>query len=198
MNQESSAVSFFLLTTVVVTALIIICGFFFFSWWRKNQLPSLCPYTKTPLRRATDLSFDSRERTARFLKAFNQFDNPPINFWYASFCRDTGRVFQNCMSWTGAIRVDWTFLQNRCPGNYASWGSLAEDQKRDIAEAHGSLEGFQTELSSSQISPRSIEAIYINTKPGPLYVDLYTKVLIGWQEVPGTDLEVLIVQKPIK
>ena len=34
------------------------------------------------------------------------------------------------------------------------------------------------------------------TRPGPLYVDIETKVLLGWKVVPGTDLEVLIVQKP--
>jgi hypothetical protein len=29
-----------------------------------------------------------------------------------------------------------------------------------------------------------------------LYVDVETQILIGWKEVPGTEVEVLIVQKP--
>jgi hypothetical protein len=45
--------------------------------------------------------------------------------------------------------------------------------------------------------PTLIEAKYAFTKPGPLYVDISTNVLVGWQIVPDTELEVLVVQKPL-
>lgn len=197
MEQESTA-WVFLLSTAVVVSLLILIALFWFGWWVRNRLPSVSPYTGSPLRRAADLSFSSREKVINFLKRLNQFDNSPFDFWKAAFCRDTGRIFQDCIDWTGSIVVDWTFLDKRHPGNYISWGALADDQKRDILESHGSLEGFQTEVSSPQISPRAIEPIYTNTKPGPLYVDLHTKTVLGWVEIPETDLEVLIVQKPLK
>jgi len=96
------------------------------------------------------------------------------------------------------VKVDWTFLQKRYPGIWVSWGSLNSDQQRAISDAHESLEGFQTEVSSPSPAPRAIEPEYAYTKPGPLYVDIQTKVLLGWKVVPGTELEVLIVQKPVR
>jgi hypothetical protein len=92
--------------------------------------------------------------------------------------------------------VDWNFLQKRYPGKYVSWGSLTEDQKKEVREQHVSLEGFQTEFSCPEPMPRAIEPKYAFIKPGPLYVDIDHKVLLGWKEVPGTEMEVLIVQKP--
>ena len=90
------------------------------------------------------------------------------------------------------------FCKSGILGNYVSWGSLTKESQDAIRDAHASLDGFQTSESSPTPSPRAIEPEYVYTKPGPLYVDLETKVLLGWKVVPGTELEVLIVQKPIK
>ncbi len=79
-----------------------------------------------------------------------------------------------------------------------SWGSFSNDQQRAIRDVHESLEGFQTDESSANPVPRLVERRYAYTIPGPLYVDLETKVLLGWKCVPETELEVLIVQKPIQ
>ena len=114
----------------------------------------------------------------------------------AALCRDTGRLFPNALTWYGTLKVDWKFLRKRYPGNFVSWGSLSEFQQLKIRDKHGSLEGFQTEFSSPTPSPRAIEPEYAYKKPGPLYVDIDTSVLLGWKEVPETDLEVLIVQRP--
>jgi hypothetical protein len=114
----------------------------------------------------------------------------------ASICRETGRVFPNSVTWYDKIDLDWTFLQKRYPGVYVSWGSLTDEQQEVIRNSHHSLEGFQIEFSSPYPSPKQIEAKYALARPGPLYVDIHTKVLLGWKSVPDTDLEVLIVQKP--
>ena len=58
------------------------------------------------------------------------------------------------------------------------------------------MEGFQTEYSSQISAPSKVEPFYAMTTPGPLYVDLDTKVLLGWKSVPLTDLEIMVVQKP--
>ena len=67
-----------------------------------------------------------------------------------------------------------------------------------IRRQHGSLDGFQTDHSSSQSIPRLVEPEFAYLKPSPLLVDFNTATLMGWKQVPGTDFEVLIVQKPQK
>ena len=161
-----------------------------------NRPPSLSPYSKFPLRNASDLSFDMKERVLRFLFDMHQYDNPMINFEKAALCRETGRIFSDAITWFGTIHVDWTFLNKRYPGNYVSWGSLSDSQQEMIRSSHHSLEGFQTEYSSRQSAPSKVDPFNATVSPGPLYVDLQTKVLLGWKSVPLTDLEVLIVQKP--
>lgn len=92
--------------------------------------------------------------------------------------------------------MDWRFIQKRFPGVFVSWGSLSDSQKDSIYSLHESLEGFQTLRSSANPSPKHVEKEFVLEKPGPLYVDLDAAVLVGWQQIPETELEVLIVQKP--
>lgn len=184
------------LTSAILLALIATLISCILSYRLMNQPPSPSPYTKLPLRNASDLSFDSKERVLRFLFEMHQYDNPLFDFEKAALCRETGRVFPNVVTWYGTIKMDWTFLKTRYPGNYVSWGSLSEYQQEMIRSAHHSLEDFQTEYSSREPAPSKIEPFYAMSSPGPLYVDLDSKILLGWKIVPLTDLEVLIVQKP--
>lgn len=119
-----------------------------------------------------------------------------FDFEKAALCRETGRIFPNAVSWLGIIKVDWTFLNKRYPGNYVSWGSLSDSQQEMIRSYHHSLEDFQTEISCKEPAPSKVDPESAASIPGPLYVDLDTKVLLGWKSVPLTDLEVLVVQKP--
>lgn len=176
--------------------ILLLFAAFWFGWWVNKYGQGRSPYTGQKLRRATDLSYYAAEKTLRFLYEMKEYDNRIFKLKKAAFCRETGRIFQNCVTWYDVAIVDWRFLQNRFPGTYVSWGSLSWEQQREIKERHRSLEGFQTERSSSNPVPRLIEPEYVYEKPGPLYVDLETKILMGWKIVPGTDLEVLIVQKP--
>lgn len=183
---------------------ILLCFFvlfvaFWVGWRLSQRSQGLSPYTGLPLRKATDLSYYSIDKYARYMRSFHQYDNQIFDLRRAALCRETGRLFPNAVGWFDIIRVDWNFLQKRYPGNYVSWGSLNVEQKEAVREAHdNNLEGFQTEVSCPNPVPRMIDSKYAYTKPGPLYVDLQTKVLLGWKEIPETELEVLIVQKPIK
>lgn len=183
-------------------AIILTIVFLFFVFWLGWQVSrgsySASPYTGTPLRYATDLSFYAKEKVAQYLFDLHQYDNRIFEFSRASFCRETGRIFPNSVNFLGVIHVDWTFLNKRYPGHYVSWGSLNRDQQQAIKDAHDSLEGFQTEFSFSDPAPRMIAPEYTYARPGPLYVDITTKVLLGWKAIPGTSLEVLIVQKPVR
>jgi hypothetical protein len=179
------------------SSLVLLCAVFWFGWWISQRSRGLSPYTGIPLRKASDLSFFTTEKIFQFLLSIHQYDNRIFKLNRAAFCRETGRVFQDCINWFDIIHVDWNFLTKRHPGYYISWGSLTHELQKEIRDAHDSLEGFQTAYSSPSPAPRMIEPEYAYTKPGPLYVDIQTKILIGWKVVPGTDLEVLIVKKPL-
>lgn len=183
--------------TVLFLFFLMFAGFWFWSWLNRKEA-SLSPYTGLPLRRATSLSYFSLERIFRFLHEHQQYENRLIDIKSAAFCRDTGRLFPDCITWYDAIRVDWSFIQRRFPGDYVSWGSLTKEQKESIKRAHGPLDGFQTYFSSEIPSPRLVESKYAMAKPGPLYVEINSGTLVGWMAVPDTELEVLIVQKPLK
>ncbi|MFI0435230.1 MAG: hypothetical protein ACH350_05820 [Parachlamydiaceae bacterium] len=195
MDEGLWVVLFSILTLISFAFLALL---FWIGWRISQRSQSVCPYTGLPLRRMTEISYYSAERVLGYLYDLRQYDNRIFKIKKAAFCRETGRVFQDCITIFDTIRLDWTFLHKRHPGHWISWGSLNQDQQDAIKKSHGSLDRFQTFESSSNPSPRGVEPQYAYTKPGPLYVDLETKILLGWQVVPGTDFEVLIVQNPLK
>lgn len=180
---------------ILVTFLLLLAVFFIGSWITKNQV-ALSPYTKKPLRLGSLIPYDTAEKVLRYLFFMRQYDNRMFDVRKAAFCRETGRLFPNAVSYFDTISVDWTFLEKRYPGSYVSWGSLSDEQKEIIRRSHHSLDGYQTEFSSRNSAPRLVEAEFAYAIPGPLYVDLEKRVLLGWKCVPDTDLEVLVVQKP--
>jgi hypothetical protein len=193
---EGNALQVVILSFSILGVILLLMAIMLFNRWfsRHDTCPS--PYTATPLRRASTLSYSAMVKVLRYLADLRQYDNRIFLFRKASFCRETERIFQNSVTWYDAIRVDWNFLTDRYPGNWVSWGSLADGQKAEIYYAHDSLEGYQVEFSSRNPAPRQIEPEFVYMKPGPLYVDIDTKVLLGWKLIPDSDLEVLIVQKP--
>jgi len=189
-------VVFFGLTVVLIFLMLLVS--FFVGWWLSRNRVSPCPYTGRALRRGSDLHYTIVEKVLRYLFDIYQYDNRLFDLSRAAICRDTGRIFPESVTWYRTVHVDWTFLQKRYPGKYVSYGSLTEEQKLVIQSQHESLEGFQVEFSSPTSTPRLVEPEYVYRKPGPLYVDVDTGILLGWKCVPDTDLEVLIVQKPKK
>ncbi|MDP1835977.1 MAG: hypothetical protein Q8K75_08635 [Chlamydiales bacterium] len=183
---------------VVIAVVLMMIGLLWYGYKASKRRPPNSIYGDLPLRRAAELPYESIGKVYLFLMSIHQYDNRMFNINRASVCRTTGRIFPNAEDIFGRTKLDWTFLQARYQGDYVSWGSLNEVQQNEIRRAHHSLEGFQTEYSSPEPSPRAITPEYALERPGPLYVDLQTKVLLGWKRVPGTELEVLIVQKPRK
>jgi len=181
--------------TILGVFLLIVGVFFGTMWIQRNQVCK-SPYSGLPLRRVGDLPYDSKQKILRFVYDLHQYDNRIFSLKHSSLCRETGRIFPESVTWYGTIKVDWNFLQKRYSGTYVSWGSLTDTQQESIRSLHYSLDGYQTDFSSSNPSPRAIEPEYAYTKPGPLYVDLTKNVLLGWKIVPDTDFEVLIVQLP--
>ena len=181
----------------ILAAVLLLFVIFLYGVWLDRRPNSLSPYSRLPLRSASELSYYTSEQVLRFLYDMHEYDNRIFDLRRAALCRETGRIFPDVMTWYGKIKLDWTFLQKRYPGQYVSWGSLTQEQQNSILNSHGSVEGFQLEFSSPNPQPRAIEAKYALTSPGPLYVDLETKILLGWKEVPYTEVEVLVIQKPM-
>lgn len=191
---STSEIVYFIVFVFFIFLLLI--AFFGYSIWVSRTTTTLSPYTGLPLRSGAEINWMTAEKVLRFLYNMNDYHNRMFDVTRAGFCRETGRLFPDALNWYGVIKVDWSFLNKRFPGRFVSWGSLTEDQKLKISDRHRSLEGFQTKYSSSTPSPRKLEPLYAYAKPGPLYVDVDTGVLLGWKCVPDTELEVLIVQKP--
>jgi hypothetical protein len=187
-------VTLFSLSILIV--FFVLFGLFIFGIWLSRKQGSLSPYSRQPMRKGEELSYDSKVKVLRFLYEMHQYDNRIFELRRAAVCRETGRIFPNVITWYGVINCDWSFLKKRYPGNYVSWGSLTDDQQELVRSIHSSLKGFQIDFSSPVPHPKGIEAKYAFSKPGPLYVDVETNVLLGWQRVPETEFEVLIVQKP--
>jgi len=182
-----------LLGVVVLMALIAFLGSI---WPLKRRVPT-SPYSNMPMRRANTLRYTTQYLVKRYLKEMEDFDNRQFNLNRAAVCRETGRIFPNAVNWTGKIHVDWNFLQKRMPGSWVSYGSLPGDRRQDLWDKHGTLEGFQTEFSSANPLPQDVEEELNPIKPGPLYVNLENNLVMGWKIVPGTEVEVLVVKRPI-
>ncbi len=193
---DATGFDIFLFGVVALLVLAALVFYFFFSFISFHRRSDSSPFSGMPLRPGKELTYSVQDAVNRYLSSLHDFDNRTIDFSRASFCRETGRIFPNSITWSGAIKLDWTFIRNRYKGHFVSWGSLAPEKQKEVETAHQGINGFQKEFSSKNPSPRMIEEVLAFTKPGPLYVDPDSKVLMGWRLVPDTELEVLIVQKP--
>lgn len=169
-----------------------------FNWWISRNPTCASPYTGHPMRSGAELHWMTKEKVLRFLFDRHEYHNRMFDLNKAAVCRQTGRIFPDAVNWYGSLKVDWSFIARRYPGNFVSWGSLTEVQQLHLRDIHESLEGFQVDFSSLNPLPRAVEVHYALMSPGPLYVDVSTGILMGWQKVPETELEVLIVQKPLE
>ena len=199
MLAEVSDTQVFLFSILVLGVFFLFFFIAYASWKLQQEENGPSPYSGMPLMSGTRLPIVGRIRVELFLKSFHQYENRSFDMSRAAICRETGRIFPQSRIWPWKYEVDWDFLQKRFPGHYVSWGSLSHDQQRTIREAHdGRIVGFETDFSCFNPLPKDIDKVYALHDLGPLYVDIDTKVLIGWQKVPETELEVLIVQKPTK
>jgi hypothetical protein len=178
---------------------IIAClGFLlWYGWFVSTKRGSVSPYSKQPMKLGVDVAPSISRLVEEFLLSHSQPENPPFDFKWAAICEQTGRIFPDAVGRGERVRLDWDFLQKRFPGSFVSWGSLSEMEQAQIRLVHESMQGFQTQTSCPQSMPKEISSYYALAKPGPLYVDRATKILLGWKEVLHTDYEVLIVQRPI-
>lgn len=187
---------FFMIVGFLILFFGLLIFFLFFVRKREGKRGDTCPYHNETMRFGMDVARSLAGVVNAFLVDQPQPENPPIDFFKASYCPVSGRIFPNTVLEGERVRLGWEFLRKRWPGTYISWGSLSEDEQGVIRLLHDSLEGFQMECSSTKIRPEDVEQDFLELAPGPLYIDRQTKVLIGWKKVPGTYFEVLVVQQP--
>lgn len=194
-DLESQA---FLVFGLIVGGLLAILLLFLFLGWKREVIHgNRCPYTNGVMQFGVDIARSLQTHINAFVHEFPEEDNPEIDFSKAALSPMTGRIFPDCVVNGKKIVLDWSFLQKRCPGSFLSWGAFSEEEKGVLRLLHPSLEGFQTEQSSSMPRPERVEREYALLSPGPLYVERNTKIVVGWKRVPGTSFEVLIVQRPL-
>ncbi len=180
----------------LISLIVVLCGLLWFGWWVSQRRGCVSPYTKQPMMYGVDLPVVFARQVEEFLKSLPQPENAPFDCTKAAICRQTHRIFPDCVKPGEIIALNWGFLQKRYHGNWVSWGAVRKDIQEHIKLHHHSLDGFQLEVSSPRPKPEAVDAFYANTHPGPLYVDVLTKIFLGWQRVPGTPFEVLVVKKP--
>lgn len=192
---ESAGALFFLLMMI---AIVVIGLIFVGGWWFFNRRGSKSPYGRGGMVRGTAISYEAVERVHDYLSSLTPSDNPIFSLEKAAICKRTGRIFPDAVNRFDVVVVGWDFLKKRHPGNWVSWGSLTSAERKRVRESHHTLSGFQVEESSGRAVPSQVEVQYMLLKPGPLYVDVKSKVIMGWKVVPETELEVLVVQSPTK
>lgn len=136
---------------------------------------SRSPWSGQSMLKGKDLTFSAVAELRAHLAAQGQPENPDFEPLKAAVCKQTGRVVCDAINRFGVIRVPRDYISRRYPGNYTAWTQLSLPEQQATAARHLSLKSFVLE---------------------GLYVDLATKTLVGWQPVPGTGLEILVVQKP--
>jgi hypothetical protein len=185
---------------LLIFSVLLMFGVFsfmlWFGWWVSIKKGSPCPYTGKPMKLGVDIAASVQQYVEAFMLSHEQPENKPFDFRFAAISEETGRIFPDCVKKAEIVSLDWSFIQKRHRGKFVSWGSLSEIEQGHIKLLHESLVGFQTEKSCLNPVPKDVTAEFSLLKPGPLYVDRETKVLLGWKEVHGTEFEVLIVQKP--
>lgn len=191
-----SSVAIFVLVFLLCFAIMFLL--LWIGWWTTNRAGNCSPFTGHEMRRGEDLAYSAVQEVQKFLDAMADPDNPVFDIRRAAVCRETGRIIPDTVNAFNVIKADWGFVNKRYPGKWVSWGSLTKAQKEDVIACHDSLDGFQVDESSPNPDPQDVGLYHVTLKPGPLYVDIATRVLMGWKVVPGTNLEVLVVQRPYR
>ncbi len=165
---------------LLAVGVLLLAAASFFYWWI-YQRKARSPFTGKKLLPATCILYPAAEKIALFMQAEKQV---PIDWEQATFCPDTRRIFPKSLNQLGAVALPspyWRGVYDK--PSLTAWLFLTDEQKDEMFQLHGAIKGFQ---------------LGHQKRPGPLFVDLKSKTLVGWKQVPDTDIEVLIVHYPEK
>ncbi len=158
----------------------LLIGIFYYLYWRTHLRGRKSPFSGLHLAKGEEILYSSAEKISLFFSELPETENASIDMSKASFCKKTGRIFPNTINSFDQIDVSLNYLKAYYSSKLTPWFRLSEEDKDAILRAHDSLDGFQMGKG---------------IKPGPLFVDKKNKTLVGWKQVPGTEMEVLVTQK---
>jgi hypothetical protein len=198
--QNIGEFAFLLFLVELLIALLLFAVVFGIGYWITQRPHTRSPFTDSPLLSASNLSFQAMQKVHSFVHALPLGSICKLDLNEAGVCRQTGRIFPNCTNRFGIVILPKNYLELYYPAKLIPWSALSSEQQTLIRQQHITLEKFQISwYNSSQPSVNSkfiYDSSYLLTKPGPLFVDLATATLVGWQCVPDTELELLIIQRP--
>ncbi len=174
--DELAYSSFLAAALLWVIASGLLLAVFGLGWYVTNRQGARSPFSGKPMIRGHDLTFEAVARLRTHLGKAPQPENPDFQWTHSVVCRETGRVFTDVVNRWGVARVSSNYLKRRYPGTYTPWTALQPSERQAVLARH----------------PQGIGAYELDG----LYVDLTTKTLLGWQRVPETGLQILIVNKP--
>lgn len=194
--QEMAAATAILFVLGMIFCSLGLATLYYMGWWLTNRPGSYSPYSKRPMVLGNQLSFEAVEKVHNFLLSQPDGENLVFDLTRAAVCRETGRIFPDAVNSFDVIKLKKNFVSGVYPGKFVLWGTLSFEFQESLREKHHSLEGFQTQGFDRESDFTKEDRVRGFVKPGPLYVDVETGVVIGWKRVLGTELEVFIVQKP--
>lgn len=70
----------------------------------KKEKGGISPYTGTPLRRGSEIPYQSAKNVMLFMYNKHEYDNRIFSLRKSAFCRATGRIFPLCVTWYGVTK----------------------------------------------------------------------------------------------
>jgi hypothetical protein len=165
----------------------LISLFFALGWYITNRPGAVSPYSKREMAPGSVIAFRSVEKIEDFFEDIQSQENRSFNLERAAVCRETGRIFPNCLSNFDVVTLNRNYLSAVHPGQYIDWEVLGPREQAIILAKHNDVSGYQIGDQRTKFQGQPIPS---------LYVDISTNTLIGWKKVPGTELQILVVQKP--
>ena len=171
--------SFFTLGMIIGGIALIL--FFLGGWWLFNRTGSKSPFTNGEMRKGIDVSYSAVQKIYAFISNFDPILNPRFDIKKAVICKQTGRIFPKSVNSFGVICIPKYYIKHYAKGSWLEWSELTQEQQLDYKHRG-------THLLKGYIMRK-------HNQPGLLYVNLEHRLLMGWQQVPGTDFELLIKNK---
>ncbi len=152
----------------------------YYLYWRTHLKGRKSPFSGQNLARGKGILYPSAEKIHLFSSQLSVPENEEIDLSKAAFCRQTNRIFPNAITVFDEINVRRDYLSKYYSSKLTPWFLLSDAFRKEIENAHSSLDGFQIGKS---------------LKPGPLFVDKKNRTLVGWKQIPETEMEILVIQK---
>lgn len=188
-----------LLVIGLCTGALLLFSFWYVGWrllWQGRKTKS--PFSHYEyLMPAEQLHFTAMQYVHQFLQN-HPYSQMKVDLTSTLVCRKTGRIFSCDTKCRRTMKSAECYLMQHYSGVLVPWSTLNQEQKQNFVARHSCLKHFQLHPSGANTAFSYSDWTSADMKPGPLFVDLEAGVAVGWQCIPHTNLEIIIVQPPSK